>query len=178
MRIDLTPFETRQARLLSLLDQRHLPVLVVPKPANIFSLTNFRGSAGVAVFGPPDPILWVDPRYTLQARESARGVEVREERGRLFKAVARWLKKKRLTRVGYEDPHLTCRELRELKDESGGGVRFEPAGGVIEGMRSGKGLGEIDCIPKAGRPTPTGLQEVPRGSPARKREAQPAAGGG
>ena len=91
MRTDLTAFETRQARLLSLLDQRHLPVLVVTKPANIFYLTNFRGSAGVAVFGPPDPILWVDPRYTLQARGSARGVEVREERGRLFKAVTRWL---------------------------------------------------------------------------------------
>src|SRR3989454_7377202 len=172
MRTDLTPFETRQARLLSLLEKRHLPVQVVTKPANIFYLTNFRGSAGVAVFGPPDPILWVDPRYTLQARESARGVEVREERGRLFKAVARWLKKKRLTRVGYEDPHLTCRELRELKDESGGRVRFEPAGGLIEELRSVKDLGEIDCIRQAGPPPPTGIEEGLRAIRPRMRGAQ------
>src|SRR5437867_13152585 len=94
MHTDLTAFETRQARLLSILDQRHLPVLVVTKPANIFYLTNFRGSAGVAALGPPDPILWVDPRYTLQARGSAGGGGVGEGRGRVVKAVARWLGRK------------------------------------------------------------------------------------
>ena len=175
MRIDLTPFETRQARLLSLLDQRHLPVLVVTKPANIFYLTNFRGSAGVAVFGPPDPILWVDPRYTLQARESARGVEVREERGRLLKAVTRWLRRKRPARVGYEDSHLTCRELRELKDESGGRLRFRPAGGLIEELRAVKDPGEIDCIRQAGRLTATVLEEVLREIRPGARESELAA---
>jgi len=160
MQADSSPFKARQARLQALLEERRLPALVVTKPANIFYLTNFRGSAGVAVVGPPKPVLWVDPRYTVQARGSAEGVQVREEKGRLLEAVARWLTSKRLRRVGYEDSHLTCRGLRELKETGDGRLRFRPSSGLIEDLRSVKDIDEISRIREAGHLTAAVLGEV------------------
>src|SRR5438874_3137633 len=84
------PFAARQVRLQSLLEKRRIPLLLVTKPVNIFYLTGFRGSAGVAVFGGTEPRLWVDPRYSLQAQEQARGVKVINEKKSLLTGVARW----------------------------------------------------------------------------------------
>src|SRR5208283_3025140 len=80
----------RQAALRAALEERRLPFLLVTNLTNIAYLTGFRGTAGVALFHSREGILWVDPRYTLQAREEARGVEVIEERKGLHKAVAAW----------------------------------------------------------------------------------------
>ena len=82
----------RQDSLRALMEKHRLPCLLVSNLTNIAYLTGFRGTAGAALFTSRDGMLWVDPRYTLQAREQARGVEVIEERKGLLKAVAEWLK--------------------------------------------------------------------------------------
>jgi len=154
------PVHARQERLRALLESRKLPLLVVSNPTNIFYLTGFRGSAGVAVLGLREALLWVDPRYTLQAKEQARGVEVIEERGELLKAVARWLRNSRARRVGYEDAHLTCAGLREFERQLPRGVRLEPVGGRIADLRYVKEPAEIECIRDAGRITAAVFGEV------------------
>lgn len=153
-------FEARQGRLRSLLEARKLSLLVVTDLRNIFYLTGFRGSAGVAIFGSSQARLWVDPRYTLQAEEDARGVDVLEERGVLLKAVGRWLQKKRPRRVGYEDSHLTCADFRALAGETPRAVRFTPAGKVVEELRFVKDQDEIAVIRQAGRITAAAFEEV------------------
>jgi len=152
--------ERRQERLRQLLERRKLPLLVVSNPVNIFYLTGFRGSAGVAILGPSEALLWVDPRYTQQAREQARGVEVVEERGSLLKAAGRWLGKRGVKKAGYEDGHLTCAGLRELAGQTPGTVRLTPAGGLVEELRYVKDPEEIECIRNAGRLTAAVLAEV------------------
>lgn len=153
-------FEARQGRLRSLLEARKLSLLVVTDLRNIFYLTGFRGSAGVAIFGSSEARLWVDPRYTLQAEEDARGVDVLEERGVLLKAVGRWLQKKRPRRVGYEDSHVTCADFRALAGETRRAVRFTPAGKVVEELRFVKDQDEIAVIRQAGRITAAAFEEV------------------
>lgn len=147
-------FDARQKRLRSRLEANKLSVLVVTNPANLFYITNFRGSSGILTFGLRSPVLWVDPRYTLQARETACGVEVREEKGRLLAKVGQWLAERsqgrRGYRVGYEDSHLTCAALGDLRQS---GLRLRPASGMIEDMRSVKDTAEIDCIRRAGHLT-------------------------
>lgn len=145
-------FAARQARLSALLEKRKLAYLMVTKPANLFYLTNFRGSAGVGVFGGGEALLWVDPRYTLQARETAQVAGVREEKGRLLQAATRWLGRKKAARVGYEDAHLTCAALRELHERNGR-VRLRPASGMIEELRAVKDAGEIARVRAAGHLT-------------------------
>lgn len=152
--------ERRQERLRQLLERRKLPLLAVSNPVNIFYLTGFRGSAGVAILGPSEAFLWVDPRYTQQAREQARGVEVVEERGSLLKAAGRWLGKRGVKKAGYEDGHLTCAGLRELAGQTPGTVRLTPAGGLIEELRYVKDAEEIECIRSAGQLTCAVFEEV------------------
>jgi Xaa-Pro aminopeptidase len=152
----------RQERLRDLLERHGLPFLIVSNPTNIFYLTGFRGSAGVAVFGLREGSLWVDPRYTFQAREQARGVAVTEERGVLLKAVAAWLKRKRARRVGYEDAHLTCATYRELANWLPGRGRLVRAPTLIEDLRYVKDSAEIRCIREACRVTAAVYREVVR----------------
>lgn len=137
---------------------------MVTDPRNVFYLTGFRGSAGVAVLGESEAVLWVDPRYTLQAQQDARGVgvEVIEERGGLLKAVVRWLGKKKAKRVGFEGDHVTCSQLRALEHEGRGRVRFEATAGLVEDLRLVKDDGEIALIRRAARVTVEVFDETVR----------------
>ena len=72
------PYTARQQRLRLEFERRKIGALLVTSLPNIYYLTGFRGSAGVLLVGPKQSILFVDPRYTLQATEQAEGAEVVE----------------------------------------------------------------------------------------------------
>jgi Xaa-Pro aminopeptidase len=153
-------FAARQQHLRTELEKQRLPILVVSSPVNIFYLTGFHGTAGVALFERSEAVIWVDPRYTLQAREQACGVEVIEARTGLLKALGRWLKKRRAGVAGYEDSHLSCAEFRRLERASPRTTRWQPAGGIIEELRLVKDSYEIDLIRRAGHLTAEVLTEI------------------
>jgi Xaa-Pro aminopeptidase len=138
---------------LTLLEKKNIRRLVITQPANIFYLTGFRGSAGVALFAAVDQArLWVDPRYALQAGEQAQGVRVKVERKALLKSVGEWLGRHRKgisSRVGFDDSHLTCAELATLQEAAGRRVRIEPAGGLVEELRAVKDSREIEVLRRA-----------------------------
>ncbi|MFB3920443.1 MAG: M24 family metallopeptidase [Terriglobia bacterium] len=150
----------RQERLRIRLQARKLPCLLVSNPTNIFYLTGFRGSAGIAAFSHSDAALWVDPRYTLQAHEQAHGVTVFEERGELLKAAGQWLGRRRLNAAGYEDGNLTCAGYRRLRNYVPRGIRLYPAGGLVEDARRVKDAIEVEQIRRAGRLTAEVFQQV------------------
>lgn len=134
---------------------------MVTNPRNVFYLTGFRGSAGVAAFCQEESRLWVDSRYTLQAREEARGVEVMEARPPLLKTAAAWLvSRKRPRPTGFEDSHLTSREHAQLLSETRGTGRWAPAGGLVEELRFVKDPSEIALIRRAARVTVKTFEEV------------------
>ena len=109
------PYETRRQRLRAQFERKKITALLVTSLPNIYYLTGFRGSAGAVLVGGSGCILWVDPRYTLQATEQTRGIEVIETRGGILKEAAGWIRKKRLGPVGYDDAVLTCREFTGLE---------------------------------------------------------------
>lgn len=150
----------RQRLLRERLKARDLPFLVATKPANIFYLTGFRGSAGVAIFGPSDALLLVDPRYTIQAKEQSCGVEVREETAGLFRAAGLALQKRRARRIVFEDAHLTVEEFERLRHAGPRGARWKPQGGLIEDLRVVKDDFEIGRIRAACRVTAEAFEEV------------------
>jgi len=143
----------RVERLRALMEARRIPPLLVTNLVNVRYLTGFTGSAGLALFGPRHAILWVDPRYTLQAREQACGVEVIEERRGLLKGTAAWLRKHAVRDLGYEASNLTCAQFHELRTEAGRTIRLRPAGDLIEELRVVKDRGEIEAMRSAGRVT-------------------------
>jgi len=156
-----SPFPARRDRLRALMETRHIPLLLLTHGVNIRYLTGFTGEAGVVLLGPRQGILWVDPRYTLEAHEQAEGVEVIEERKGVLKAAARWLRKNNEVReCAFEASNLTCAQFEQLGREAGNRVRLEPAGDLVEELRVVKDRGEIEAIRRAGKLTAEVLAEV------------------
>jgi Xaa-Pro aminopeptidase len=143
----------RVERLRALMEARRIPPILVTNLVNVRYLTGFTGSAGLALFGPRHAILWVDPRYTLQAREQACGVEVIEERRGLLKGTATWLGKQAVRDLGYEASNVTCAQFQQLRTEARRTIRLRPAGDLIEELRVVKDRGEIEAMRSAGRVT-------------------------
>ena len=132
------------------METRRVPLILVTHLVNVRYLTGFTGSAGILLLGPWQGILWVDPRYTLQAKEQGEGVEVVEEKKGILKAAANWLRKNGVHEATFEASNLTCAQLDQLRNESGHSLRLKPAGDLIEELRVVKDRGEIDAIRRAG----------------------------
>ncbi len=163
--IPATVFHDRRRRLLGRLEPLGLSYLLVSKPIDIYYLTGFRGSAGVLLVGPRQPRLWVDPRYTLQARDQARGVMVTETREPLSRTVARWVRRHQPVVAGYQDEYLTCAELARLNREIRAAkkrvaVRWRPVGFLLDELRMVKDQWEVERIRAAGRVTARVFREV------------------
>jgi len=146
-------FRARQERLRALTETCRIPFILVTNLVNVRYLTGFTGSAGMALFGPCQGILWVDPRYTLQAREQAFGVDVIEEKKGILKGAAGWLGKNAVRGLAYEASNLTCAQFEQLRTEVGRSVRLRPAGDLTEELRVVKDKGEIAVMRSAGRVT-------------------------
>jgi len=148
-----TSFRDRQERLRALMEARRVPLIVVTHLINVRYLTGFTGSAGMVILGPSQGILWVDPRYTLQAREQAQGVEVLEEKKGILKAAAVWLGKNGVREAAFEAANLSVAQFDLLRQEAGAGVSLKPAGELIEELRVVKDREEIEAIRSAGKVT-------------------------
>jgi Xaa-Pro aminopeptidase len=135
------------------MEARRVPHILVTNLVNVRYLTGFTGSAGMALFGPRQGILWVDPRYTLQAREQAFGVDVIEEKKGILKGAAGWLGKNAVRGLAYEATNLTCAQFEQLRAEVGGRVRLKAAGDLIEDLRVVKDRDEIEAMRRAGQVT-------------------------
>lgn len=153
-------FQARQERLRALMETRRVPLILVTKLVNVRYLTGFAGSAGVVLLGPSEGTLWVDPRYTLQAKSQAEGVEVVEEKNGILKGAASWLRKNGFREAAYEAASLTCAQFDQLQSESGRDLRMKPAGDLIEELREVKDRGEIDAVRRAALLTADVFAEV------------------
>ncbi|MGD0224723.1 MAG: Xaa-Pro peptidase family protein [Terriglobia bacterium] len=148
-----SPFRARQERLRALMETRGVPFILVTHLANIRYLTGFTGSAGIVLVGPRTGNLWVDPRYTLQAREQAEGVEVVVEKQGILKGAANWLRKNGVREANFEAANFTCAQFEQLRKDTNEILQLKPAGDLIEELRVVKDPGEIEAIRSAGKVT-------------------------
>lgn len=135
------------------MEARRVPLILVTHLINVRYLTGFTGSAGIAVVGPRQGMLWVDPRYTLQAREQAEGVEVIEEKKGILQAAAAWLGKNGVREATFEAANLTVAQHEVFRKVAGPSLCLKPGGDLIEELRVVKDRGEIEAIRRAGRVT-------------------------
>lgn len=159
---NLQYFLARQEALRRALAAKRLPALLVTKPENLYYLTGFRGSAGAAIWTASEACLWVDPRYTLQAREQAIGLEVMTVKNGLLRAAGRRLRQGCQRRVGFEDEHLTFSGFERLRRESLASIQWKPASGIVEELRMVKDEMEIRSIRQACQLTSEVFEEVGR----------------
>ena len=122
--------------------------LVVTHMPNVYYLTGFCGSAGVALVEESRTTLFVDGRYRVQAREQAVGCRIQDTKGAPLDGVSESLRVRRGMIVALEAQYLTISQRRLLGRGTGGGavVRWVPSSGVVEALRSRKDGTEIRAM--------------------------------
>ena len=135
------------------MDTRRVPPILVTHLPNVRYLTGFTGSAGILLTSSRSNTLFVDPRYTLQAHEQAKGVDVIEEKDGLLKGLSGWVARNGMRALSFEASNLTVAQYDRVRKTVGGGLCLDPAGDLIEELRIVKDREEIDAIRRAGKVT-------------------------
>src|SRR5262245_42872297 len=138
---------SRADRLVELIAERELDQLFVSNLTNVRYLTGFTGTNGACLVGGDELIFFTDFRYTEQAAAEV-GPEWEQphaERELIPQIVARMS-----GRVGFEDGHLSVRQLARLEAAAENGqVDLVPAGDLVEQLRAVKDPEELERIAAA-----------------------------
>ncbi len=157
-------WDTRGLRLRSVRDRLHdlrLDALLVSHLPSIRWLSGFTGSSAFLLVEPGSATLITDFRYRTQASEEVcDGVSISIAESDLFEKVARCLDEGESSpRVGFEDHSLTVRDRRAL-GECCGAVMWEPAGPLVDELRSSKDPEEIESIAGAVKLAENALKDL------------------
>ena len=137
----------RAERLVELVGAREIDQLFVSDLTNVRYLTGFTGTNGACLVGAGELVFFTDFRYTERAeREVAPEWErPQPERELLPQIVGRMTGK-----VGFEDAHLSVRQLARLESAAEvGEVELIPAGDLVEQLRAVKEPEELERIAAA-----------------------------
>ncbi|MGH9792726.1 MAG: M24 family metallopeptidase, partial [Candidatus Acidiferrales bacterium] len=106
--------------------------------------------------------LFVDGRYSAQARRQAAGCKVTVAKASLLEAVGTHLREGRRRRVGFEAARLTVAQLALLTRRGGPGTvrRWVATEGLVESLRSQKDAGEVQAIAAAAKLGCRVLEEI------------------
>jgi Xaa-Pro aminopeptidase len=111
-------------------------------------MTQFTGTAGVAIISEKKAIFITDFRYMEQAKEQAKGYEIVQHTGPIIKEVAKQVEKLGLKKLGFEQSHLTY-EAHQMYERNMEQVQLIPIAGLVEGIRMIKDQEEIQIIQDA-----------------------------
>lgn len=139
----------RVRKLQEVLAREGLEALLVTDPANRRYLTGFTGSAGCVAVTADRAVLFVDFRYVTQAEEQASGVEVIQHGDSAIRSVGDELRKAGISRLGFEQRHVTYGSYLKFADEVGDGISLVPTDGLIERLRYVKDESELAVLRKA-----------------------------
>ncbi len=137
----------RADSLEALLDEAGIDSLLVTDLTNLRYLTGFTGTNGLCLVGSGGVrVFLTDFRYVERAAEEVgEGWEQpRAERELLPHAFER-----ASGTVGFEDAHVSVRQLQKLEEKAPDGVELAPAGDLVERLRSVKDSGEIEAVASA-----------------------------
>jgi Xaa-Pro aminopeptidase len=137
---------TRGERLAKGVAERELDHLFVSDLTNVRYLTGFTGTNGACLVGPEGLVFFTDFRYVERAeREVGPEWEQPEAERELIPQIVGRMS----GRVGFEDAHLSVRQLARLEAAAEEGVELIPAGDLVEQLRAVKEPQELERIAAA-----------------------------
>ncbi len=139
-----TGLTTRRSNLLPHLQEAKTRAFLTTALPNVRYLSGFTGSNGAVLVTPERAILFTDPRYQTQASQES-DCEVKIAKGPLLAEVSKWLKRLKVTGLGFEGNRISYAEFEQLK-ELAKGVRLKPLPGLVETLRMVKSEDEIATI--------------------------------
>jgi Xaa-Pro aminopeptidase len=137
---------TRGERLAKLVADRELGQLFVSDLVNVRYLTGFTGTNGACLVGADDLTFFTDFRYTERA---AQEVGPEWERPEAERELIPQIVQRMSGRVGFEDAHLSVRQLARLEAAADDEVELVPAGDLVEQLRAVKEPEELERIAAA-----------------------------
>ncbi|MDD5470121.1 MAG: Xaa-Pro peptidase family protein [Candidatus Peribacteraceae bacterium] len=133
---------------------RKIPALLVTDRVNIFYVTGAKMSRGALLITSRGVTLFVDGRYTEEAKRSARkGITVQSD-DRLEAAM------KKMRRCGYESEKISVAKFRFIKRKYKN-TKFVQTSGIIEEFRRSKAPEELRAFRRAQRITREMLRRIP-----------------
>lgn len=137
---------------------RETEAMLITSPENIRYLCGFSGSEGSIVLTRQEGFFLTDGRYTTQAREEVKCLDVITYKEKI-KGIAGIIKKLRLWSVGLEAHAVTVGFLKELEKEIPTTL-LQPYSDKLEQLRIIKDTSEITILKKAAHIASQSLQQV------------------
>lgn len=122
--------------------------MVVTRPANVRYLTGYRGSNGVCLVGSQGGTLLTDGRYLTQAATEAPSWNIVEGPPGLLSALPTVMPSP-TTRIGFEEDHLTMRQLDGLRRLFPSPATLVPLPDLVAEYRSEKQPDELAALRQA-----------------------------
>lgn len=142
------PFANRIEKLRKVLADADEQGIVLTSPENKRYFLGFTGSDGYGLITAESRQIFVDSRYTEQAKEQCIGTDVVLAVGGTAKRVSEEIKNKGLQRLAMEDRQIPWGELLGF-EKRGEGVEFVPLSAELSAIRITKDESEIAIIREA-----------------------------
>jgi len=158
--VRLAPRETlaaRHATLREAIVSAELDGLIVTHLPNVFYLTNFLGTAGIAVAMRGRLYLILDFRYGSAAKElwdspyGSRDAEIVAVDRTYDETLVELLRRLQPRRLGIEGAHVSLNRATQLARDAGDAVELVPTDGIVERLRIIKDAYEIDMLRRGAR---------------------------
>jgi Xaa-Pro aminopeptidase len=143
----VTEHADRRARLLSRTHDLGVDALLITRLVNVRYLTGFTGSNGALLVLPDVTVLATDGRYDTQARAQAADVDLLIDR-EVTRALARRATEARVTRLGFEEHHVTVAAHDQLA-AAADTVELVRLGQPVETLRAVKDEEELATLATA-----------------------------
>lgn len=123
--------------------------LLITNPFNRRYVTEFTGSAGVALITKNEALFITDFRYTEQASEQIKQFDIIEHKGQIEQEINNQLNKLNITKLGFESAHVTFNDYK--KYEQLFNVKLVPTERIVETLRQVKNESEISILKDAAK---------------------------
>jgi len=141
----------RLKRLRQALGAQGVNALLETHLPNIYYLSGFSGDSGALLVDSSSATLFTDGRFTIQAKEEARGFRLKIHRGSLLEMVGEQLRKKGRTRVAVSPARLSLASWKAIKKSAGKNVTWVGIDRIVEQLRDVKDAFEVDRMREAAR---------------------------
>ncbi|MDN7240493.1 aminopeptidase P family protein [Planococcus sp. N028] len=131
------------------MENQQLEALLVTSHYNLRYVTNFTGSAGLALITQDKAWFITDFRYTEQAAAQAAEFEVVQAKTNLLEEVADLVKEHKLGAIAFEQDYVTYATFVQYKEKLA--AELKPVSGLIEKIRMIKSPEEISILKQAAK---------------------------
>lgn len=131
------------------LKNEEIDALLITNPYNLSYMTQFTGTAGVAVVSAEDAVFITDFRYTEQAEKEIVGYRIVQHTKTIIEEVAAQLKEMNVKTIGFEKDDMTFGLFEQY--EKAIEADLKAVAGLVENLRMVKTPAEIEVLQKAAK---------------------------